>query len=199
MDVAGLWITDLEMVVAAMHIFLFFKILTKHQDIIHQSILKLLHVLFLFLSSQKFFPSEKQILDRNDILKAMSELGPSDPPRRSFLPVIEYTVSVYKLWYEYREHFPKKSRFTLGEKIDTLFVQILELLFVASYQAKDAKLPTLMLAVKRLDTLKFFVRISWELQALDTKKYIALSEKLEEVGKMLGGWKKGLETKTPSK
>lgn len=30
--------------------------------------------------------------------------------------------------------------------------------------------------------------ILWETKSLDTKKYIALSEILDEVGKMLGGW-----------
>jgi len=36
--------------------------------------------------------------------------------------------------------------------------------------------------------LKFFLRISWEIKAVDNKKYIALSERLDEIGKMLGGW-----------
>jgi len=46
--------------------------------------------------------------------------------------------------------------------------------------------------------LKFFLQIAWEIKALENKKYIALSEKLNEVGKMLGGWRKGLENKTPA-
>lgn len=30
--------------------------------------------------------------------------------------------------------------------------------------------------------------ILWETKSLDNKKYIALSEKLSKIGKMLGGW-----------
>ena len=30
--------------------------------------------------------------------------------------------------------------------------------------------------------------ILWETKSLDNKKYIALSLKIEEIGKMLGGW-----------
>ena len=30
--------------------------------------------------------------------------------------------------------------------------------------------------------------ILWEIKCLDNKKYITLSLKLDEVGKMLGGW-----------
>src|SRR3989344_580656 len=59
---------------------------------------------------------------------------------------------------------------------------------IASYLSKQAKLPYLQKAVAKLDLLKFFLQISWEIKAMDTKKYISLSEKLDEIGKMLGGW-----------
>jgi len=40
-----------------------------------------------------------------------------------------------------RNHFPKESRHTLGRKIDSTFVEILELVFTAGYLQKDKKLP----------------------------------------------------------
>ena len=45
------------------------------------------------------------------------------------------------------------------------------------------------------------LRIAWETKALDTKKYISLSEPLNEIGRMIGGWRnKALkETETPPK
>lgn len=87
-------------------------------------------------------------------------------------------------------------RYTLAEKIDITFLNILEYLFIAGYQNKNEKLPTIRLALRKSDLLKFFLRISWELHGLDNKKYILISEKVEELGRMVGGWKKGLETKT---
>ena len=30
--------------------------------------------------------------------------------------------------------------------------------------------------------------VLWETKSLDDKRYIALSEKIEEIGRMLGGW-----------
>lgn len=104
---------------------------------------------------------------------------------------------MYKIWQEYRVHFPTQSRYTLGDRTDNLFVDILELLFVASYQKGVVKLPTLRHVILKIDTLKFMVRVVWELKILDNVKYIVVSEKLEEIGKMVGGWKKGLESKTP--
>jgi len=39
-----------------------------------------------------------------------------------------------------------------------------------------------------VDTIKVLLEVLWETKSLDTKKYIALSEPLNEIGKMLGGW-----------
>ena len=86
----------------------------------------------------------------------------------------------------------------MGDKIDSTFVQVLELLFIASYQGKSEKLPTIRAAIKRMDILKFFLRVAWELNALDNRKYAVLAEKCDDLGRMLGGWKKGLESKTPA-
>lgn len=89
-------------------------------------------------------------------------------------------MAVYKLWDEFRDHFPKKSRYTLGEKIDEYFLETIELLFIASYLGKQEKLPYLKMAGVKLDLLKFFLQIAWELKTLDNKKYVALSEPLLE-------------------
>jgi len=50
------------------------------------------------------------------------------------------------------------------------------------------KLPFVRLAIRKIDTLKIFLMILWETKSLDNKKYIALSIKMDEVGRMLGGW-----------
>lgn len=109
------------------------------------------------------------------------------------LPIIQRFIQTYKFWDEFRDNFPKKSRYTLGAKIDQYFLEILELLFTASYLSKEQKLPYLQKASPKLDLLKFLLQISWELKSLDNKKYIILSEQLNEIGKMLGGWSRGLK------
>ncbi len=42
--------------------------------------------------------------------------------------------------------------------------------------------------MRKLDTLKIFLLILWETKSLDNKKYITLSLKIDEIGRMLGGW-----------
>lgn len=92
-------------------------------------------------------------------------------------------------------HFPKSSRYSLGSKIDALLIEISEAIVAAAYLLKEEKLIYVKKAIIKLDMLKFFLLISWEINALDNKKYITLSEKLDEIGKMLGGWIKHLSAK----
>jgi hypothetical protein len=87
-------------------------------------------------------------------------------------------------------HFPKTSRYSLGSKIDSLFLEVIEAIFLAGYSNQTEKIIYLRRASLKLDSLKFFLQVSWEIKALDNKKYIKLSEYLNEIGKMLGGWMK---------
>lgn len=115
------------------------------------------------------------------------------------IPIIHKLIEAYKMWQEYLPNFPKTSRYTLGLKIDQFFIEVAELIFTASYLPAEKKLICINKSSAKLDLLKFFIRISWEIKALDNKKYAALSERLDEIGKMLGGWIRQLKEKLPPK
>ncbi len=114
------------------------------------------------------------------------------------IPIITHLTAAYKLWHSYLPNIPKDSRYTLGTKIDALFIETTEPIFIATYLSKEQKVPYLRKAAAQLDLVKFFLQILWEIQALDNKKYIALSEKLDEIGRMLGGWIRQLSHNAPS-
>jgi hypothetical protein len=122
------------------------------------------------------------------------------PPPRSIsqpklIPVVLRLKDAYNLWQEYLVHVPKQNRYTLGSKIDEIFLAAIEYCFLASYANKETKVVHLERCISRIDLLKLFLLLAWEIHALDIKKYTVLSEQLLDVGKMLGGWRKGLETK----
>ncbi len=89
--------------------------------------------------------------------------------------------------------FPKDSKYTLGSKIDSLFLEVVEEIISAGNSDKTEKQIFLRIASTKLDLVKFFLQISWEIKCLENKKYILLSEKLNEIGRMLGGWIKSLK------
>ena len=67
------------------------------------------------------------------------------------------------------------------------------MILLAGYANKAQKIPVVQKASSKLDTLKFFLQLSWEMKALDNKKFATLSAPLVETGKMLGGWLKQLQ------
>jgi hypothetical protein len=97
-------------------------------------------------------------------------------------------MSSYVVWIEHEKHFPKTSRYSVGARINDLFFDVIDSTSTAVFLPRQNKLPYVRRAVVKLDTLKIFTQIAWQLGALDNKKYATLSEHLVEIGKMLGGW-----------
>jgi hypothetical protein len=102
--------------------------------------------------------------------------------------VLQKLKDVYLLWYGHIQTIPKTHRYSLGTKIDTLFIESIEVISVASFLQKEEKLPWVKLAVRKIDTIKILLMVLWETKSFDNKKYINLSLELESIGKMLGGW-----------
>jgi len=83
---------------------------------------------------------------------------------------------------------PKLHRHSLGQRIDNLFVEVIETIAYASFLSREEKMFYVRLAIQKTDTLKILLMILWETKSLDNKKYVALSIKIDEIGRMLGGW-----------
>ncbi len=104
------------------------------------------------------------------------------------MPILAKVKETYLVWYGYYQTLPKVHRHSLGQRIDTMFVEIIEAIAAASFLSPQEKHPYVRLAIKKADSLKVLMMVLWETKSLDNKKYIAVSLKMEEIGKMLGGW-----------
>ncbi|MEI8103389.1 MAG: four helix bundle protein [Candidatus Moraniibacteriota bacterium] len=125
-----------------------------------------------------------------------------DTPPKNFnssqknLPaIITREKEAYSFWVKLHKDFPRVERLGVGYKIEQTFLSVLEYTFIAAYQPPDQKIIVLCRTISKLDILKFFLQIAWESKLIHTEHYADLSEKLEEIGRMIGGWKKGLESK----
>ena len=84
------------------------------------------------------------------------------------------------------EKFPRSQKFTLGDRIVNLALDILELLIEATY-TRD-RLPLLRRANIQLEKLRYLIRLSHDFKLLSTKQYRHISGEINEVGKRIGGW-----------
>ena len=113
---------------------------------------------------------------------------PYSTPPPAILPVLQKIKSAYLLWYGYYQTLPKTQRYSLGQRIDTLFIEIIEAVATANFLGRSEKLPYVRRAIQKLDALKILLMVLWQTKSLDNKKYGTLSAPLDEIGKMLGGW-----------
>ena len=111
------------------------------------------------------------------------------------MPVLEKTKAIYRQWQKISNNFPKPFRFGLGARIENLFIDIIELQFIASFLKPQEKEALVAKTITKFDLLKFLTQISWENGYLKDKTYALLSKEFDIVGKELAGWKKFLENK----
>lgn len=90
-------------------------------------------------------------------------------------------------------HMPKGQKYTTGTRIENKFLDLLELSYITYFTEKDRKLLKIEECILSLDTLKFLVLVAWEGKTISHKHYGEMLLKLDEIGKMFGGWKKSLD------
>ena len=96
--------------------------------------------------------------------------------------------SCYLIWITFYQILPKIYKYSLGQKVDTYFIEIMEAISIATFLSLEEKHPWVRLAIRKIDTLKILLMVLWETKSLDDKKYISLSLQIDEIGRMLGGW-----------
>ena len=109
--------------------------------------------------------------------------------------MLQKTKAVYRTWQQISVSFSKPFRFGLGGRIEHLFIEVLELQFLAMFSKPSEKTELVSKSIAQFDILKFLIQLSWELQHLKEKTYIPISIELDQIGKDLLNWKKFLENK----
>ncbi len=118
----------------------------------------------------------------------------SPPPRNFTLPLLHKFKETYLIWFNYYTELPKPHRYTLGLRLDNLFVETIENIAIAKFTPTTAKLPFIITAISKLDLVNLLLTILWETKSLEPQHYLELAKKLDDIGKMLTSWKNSLAT-----
>lgn len=93
------------------------------------------------------------------------------------------------LWmYPLINKFPKKQRFVLGQQLENILLDVLKGIIQANQERN--KLETLKQVSVDLDKFRILYRLAKDLKFMSVKQYQFGAEKVNEVGKILGGWTK---------
>lgn len=88
--------------------------------------------------------------------------------------------------------FPRDQKFLIGDRMQNLITDILELLIEAYYVPRVEKKPILAKVNIKLEKLRYFLRLSYELGYYHSRQYRQFIERVQEIGRMTGGWLKSL-------
>ena len=86
------------------------------------------------------------------------------------------------------DKFPRARRFTLGERLESGLLAVLEECVDAAYSKH--KRPQLHAANRRLSTVRHLWRLAFELRVISRQRYLYGSQRLVNIGAQLGAWQK---------
>jgi len=82
--------------------------------------------------------------------------------------------------------FPRSQRFVLGQQLQNGMIEI-SAMIVQAQKIKN-KLPTLYETDIKLEELRLLVRLAKDLKFMPINKYENHCKKIDEIGRLLGGW-----------
>ena len=97
----------------------------------------------------------------------------------------------FALWlFPKVETFRRSHRFTIGDRLADTSLDLLMALVQAAYsQDKDELLHEASL---KANSLRYLLRLSKDLRLINIDSYEHSAERLEEIGRMIGGWQRSL-------
>lgn len=88
------------------------------------------------------------------------------------------------------EGFPKRVRYSFVSRIDNAALEVLEQLTLARYAPAREVGAALACADAALARLRVLLRVAQARGHITERRYAARLERLDEAGRMLGGWRK---------
>lgn len=106
------------------------------------------------------------------------------------LPLYAKMYEALKLIYRIIRQFKKEYKFTLGADLQVLSWKVFDGIIFANSLPDSEKLKAIETLSADFDAFKIRFRFAYELKLMGDGKFIEMQHKLEEIGSMIGGWKK---------
>jgi len=108
--------------------------------------------------------------------------------RYSHLPIFQKSYDLFKILHQYVATFPRSEKYSLGQKIKDANINFLDQII----RANNAINKSLYLeeASQLIEILRIYLRLCQDLKLLNIRRYEIVSQKIDEIGRMLGGWLK---------
>jgi hypothetical protein len=124
-------------------------------------------------------------------------------PREHFmsaeLAVIDTAYELLREIYERTNRFPRSWRYSLGtdviRRVDTILGELLACKYTSDVSRKHDGLTWINVELERL---RFQIRLAYDVRAIHADAQRAILERVANVGKQVGGWRKSLQVRAGS-
>ena len=113
------------------------------------------------------------------------------------MPVLAKIQTLYKQWMHVHRKIPRTERFGIGARLDAALLDLLMTIRRAGFASGERKLTLLEFAVGKVDDIRFLFHLLWETGLIGNEQFARFGENIEDMGKDIGGWRKGVLAKTP--
>lgn len=104
------------------------------------------------------------------------------------LPIVNKTYDAYKAIIDLNDKLEKRWRYSLGLSLENSILDCMEILVMAKNAPKTLKAGYLIKASSKLEVSTLKLRLLLELALINETKIFQIQAKLDEIGRMLGGW-----------
>lgn len=111
----------------------------------------------------------------------------SDNARRTG-PAVEAHYQLLTWLMQTVERFPRSQKFLLGDRIQSVALDVLDALIEATY-THDRR-SHLARANLGLEKLRFLMRLAFDQRHLGVRRYEHAARTIDEVGRLIGGWRR---------
>ena len=99
----------------------------------------------------------------------------------------------FVLWLVQKvENFPRSYRFTVGDRLTTTALDLLASLVEAAYSRRKETL--LESASQKVNAIRYLLRLAKDLHLMSIDSYGFCAENLDEIGRMVGGWRRASQS-----
>lgn len=106
--------------------------------------------------------------------------------------VFAKAYDAYQLVASLVQDFTKKDRYSIGVRLETQFLLLIEDIVTAEVTVPALKDRALISATVRADVASVLVRLTLERKLIRETNYFLLANALTEIAKMATGWRKSL-------
>lgn len=105
-------------------------------------------------------------------------------------PVFQQAYELLKDIHLARRTFAKPEKYSLGETLEQSVLDMLLHIIDAGQSRKEWKVAAIDAALRDLEKTKILIRLAWDLQQIHERRMSTWQERVQTIGRMLGGWRK---------